>query len=142
MFLTPRHRCSLRASAVVGLFLSFTFCGSRPTDAQRGQVPPQIGTGTGSISGRVYDSDLKAPVSGAILTLLPNRTDPPFGANQPALKTKTRSDGTYMFSAVAEGEYAIQIEASGYPTQLKQLAEPLKSGQQLRHVDIELPIRP
>ena len=129
-------RVTFQLSAAL-ILLTFSLFAAQSPSQQRGPQQLPIGTGTASISGHVYGDDVKTPVNGAVLTLMPNRTSPPFGAAQPAITTKSRSDGSYIFAGVAAGGYEIEAEHPGFVTKLQKL-DPVAKGQRLTDVNIQL----
>lgn len=129
-------RMTFQISATFVLFVFSLFAAQSPSPQRVPQQLP-IGTGTASISGHVYSDEVKTPVNGAVLTLMPNRTSPPFGAAQPAITTKSRNDGSYTFVGVAAGSYAIQAEHPGFVAKLQKL-DPIAKGQRLTDVNIQL----
>jgi len=66
--------------------------------------------GFGSVYGIVTDADTHQPVYGASVTLSPGN-----------LSTTTGEDGHFEFTDLEAGQYKIQIQASGYQTNSRQL---------------------
>lgn len=128
-------RVAFQISATL-ILLAFSLFAAQSPSPQHGPQQLPIGTGTASISGHVYGDDVKTPVKGAVLTLMPNRTSPPFGTAQPAM-TRSRNDGSYTFAWVAAGSYAIEAKHPGFVTKLQKL-DPVANGQRLTNVNIHL----
>lgn len=66
--------------------------------------------GFGSVYGIVTDADTHQPVYGASVTLSPGN-----------LSTTTGDDGHFEFTELEAGQYKLQIQASGYQTNSRQL---------------------
>jgi hypothetical protein len=83
---------------------------------------------TGGLAGTVTASDGGCPVAGALLTL----TDADSAVTGTAL---TGEDGSYAFTALKDGQYALAASAGGYRPAARQVI--ISGGEEFR-ADVEL----
>jgi hypothetical protein len=96
----------LAVSLLVLPFTSLSASDSPPTAPS-----PIPGSGTGSISGHVYEADGKTPITGVQMAAIPA------ASGQLTVYTHTDSDGAYHLANLAPGDYKVSTSKSGYITE-------------------------
>ncbi len=127
-----RARAVLMALAVAGAV------GWPAIDAQ--QAPPAPSPGTGMIAGRVVDADTRQPVHGAVVTLaaIGAPTGPGGPRPAPIRPVKTDSQGRFVFTNLAVGNYAHLAQLEGYSGLPSRDTTSLTSGATVTNLTITL----
>ena len=107
---------TLAATCLLSLACGFTLAAQRP-------AAPEIAKGKGAIVGRVLDAGTKAPIAGAVVTLIQHldpSAPPPqgfmtgrFGGSAPR-GVITNAEGYFVFGELPAGRYALAAAAFGY----------------------------
>ena len=74
----------------------------------------QSGPAGATITGRVVDADTQMPIAGARVMLLPVFSGRPAVPLGPPPQAVTGDDGVYVFSAIAAGQYRVQVQKVGF----------------------------
>src|SRR4029453_52015 len=106
-------RIGIRPFAIVLLLTC-----SDPGGASVQQKPARVGTGDAAISGRVIDRESKRPIAGALVKLSG------FPLTDVLLGALTGGDGTFLFEAIAAGEYRIAASHDDYAPELAMRVKP------------------
>ncbi len=83
-----------------------------------------------TISGKVFDEETLVPLPNADVTLLNEN-------NQLVNQTKSKSDGTYSFTADCDTQYTVRGAKEGYSPYEKMIKTPMISG----NIDVPLPLK-
>ena len=103
-----------------------------PTPSQQPATPS-----AGSISGHVFRADTGAPLSGAMLTLMPDpRTDPYHRVT--FLGARTGPDGAYKFASLDPATYVLRVDDPGFVTGDHPPPIVLPAGQDIANIDFQL----
>jgi hypothetical protein len=137
--LVLRHRSFHPGAAtllffVISLFFSSVstcYANQQDTSAQAKTDSQSAAAPTGKISGHVYRADNGEPLAKAIVTLLVD-------TYSPDLMTRTESDGSYSFTNIDHGKYAVSASRTGFITGAHRSSILLENGKKLDNIDIRL----
>jgi len=94
-------------------FLLFVFLGSASGRQQSTNNSKNSGPPSGQISGHVYSVETGAPLAKAVVSIEFQGE----GDNPPPGDIQTGADGSFLFTSLAPGKYAISVKRCGYISQ-------------------------